>query len=228
MASTDIGPEEEESLNYSPSSPVCYLRYDGGTELKVMEKPSDSISNALAVSGTDVTPSPPTAATATSNIEKPFSPDKYTLFHSPGVGSTYTLALLILFSIPHDLVTLDYEFVSSRTSSDPDAEEHANSPDVRRLLRANKLAQFPTLVTPEGVVVTEMAGIALCEFFFRLLCVDFCELMDDVFLFFCRSSGTTREGDAMVSREPLTRATSGVLSNHVVHTCEHLSNHHCH
>jgi hypothetical protein len=30
-------------------------------------------------------------------------------------------------------------------------------------VEANPLAQFPTLITPEGYVMTEMVAIALCE-----------------------------------------------------------------
>ena len=108
-----------------------------------------------------------TAALSKKAEEEPaFAPGVYTLFHCPGVGSTYPLALLIALDVQHELVVLDFEEVSSRKSSDPNAEEHADSPDVRRLLRANPLAQFPTLVTPEGVVMTEMAGIALCKYLY--------------------------------------------------------------
>jgi GST-like protein len=44
------------------------------------------------------------------------------------------------------------------------------------LLRANPLAQFPTLVTPEGVVMTEMAGIALCASISYLMLLAHCRV----------------------------------------------------
>jgi hypothetical protein len=42
-----------------------------------------------------------------------------------------------------------------------DRESH---PELDRLLAANPLAQFPTLITPEGAVLTEMVAIAFCKY----------------------------------------------------------------
>lgn len=75
----------------------------------------------------------------------------FTLFHAPGSGSTFTLALLQAMNVPHEVVKLNFE------ARDED------SPDALRLKQANPLCQFPTLITPEGAVMTEMGGVALCE-----------------------------------------------------------------
>jgi GST-like protein len=58
-----------------------------------------------------------------------------------------------LLNVPHEVVELDYEKVVRREET----------PGLDRLLAANPLAQFPTLITPEGVVMTEMAAIILCK-----------------------------------------------------------------
>ncbi|KAG8899365.1 hypothetical protein FRC01_010570, partial [Tulasnella sp. 417] len=42
-----------------------------------------------------------------------------------------------------------------------DTTKRKDSPELRRLLEANPLAQFPTMITPEGGVMTETAAIAL-------------------------------------------------------------------
>jgi hypothetical protein len=52
-------------------------------------------------------------------------------------------------------VTLNYE----------DMLQRSNTPDVNRLLAANPLGQLPTLLTPEGVAITEMAAMVLCKCF---------------------------------------------------------------
>ncbi|KAG8947841.1 hypothetical protein FRC04_010199 [Tulasnella sp. 424] len=77
--------------------------------------------------------------------------DKYVLFHSDGAGSTFPLVLLRVFKVPHEVVNMNYE----------DTTKRKDSPELRRLLEANPLAQFPTLLTPEGGVMTETAAIAL-------------------------------------------------------------------
>ncbi|KAF8677694.1 glutathione transferase [Rhizoctonia solani] len=76
--------------------------------------------------------------------------EPYILFHAPGVGSTFPLSLLRVFNVPHELVVCDYEETTAK-----------QGPNYTRLLEANPLAQFPTLITPEGYVMTEMVGIAL-------------------------------------------------------------------
>jgi len=76
----------------------------------------------------------------------------FTLFHAPGCGSTFTLALLQALNAPHEVVTLNFEAISVQGQE---------SPEASRLKEANPLCQFPTLITPEGAVMTEMGGIAL-------------------------------------------------------------------
>ncbi|KLO20447.1 hypothetical protein SCHPADRAFT_923602 [Schizopora paradoxa] len=73
----------------------------------------------------------------------------FTLFHAPGSGSTFSLALLQALNVPHEVVSLNFE------ARDED------SPEASRLKQTNPLCQFPTLVSPEGAVMTEMGGIAL-------------------------------------------------------------------
>ncbi len=77
----------------------------------------------------------------------------FTLFHAPGNGSTFTLALLQVLNVPHEVVTVNVDAWGGLESS----------PEASRLKQANPLCQFPTLIIPEGAVMTEMAGIALCE-----------------------------------------------------------------
>jgi len=79
------------------------------------------------------------------------SDTKYTLFHAFGCGSTLVIVLLRLFDVPHEIVELNYQAVTKRV----------DSPELKRLLAANPLAQFPTLITPEGTIMTETAAIAL-------------------------------------------------------------------
>ncbi|CAE6406310.1 unnamed protein product [Rhizoctonia solani] len=74
----------------------------------------------------------------------------YILFHAPGVGSTFPLALLRVFDVLHEVVACNYEETTVR-----------KGPNYARLVEANPLAQFPTLITPEGYVMTEMVGIGL-------------------------------------------------------------------
>lgn len=74
----------------------------------------------------------------------------YVLFHSEGCGSVFPQALLRLFNIPHESVVCDYEETTSK-----------KGPNYARLVEANPLAQFPTLITPEGYVMTEMTAMAL-------------------------------------------------------------------
>ena len=58
-----------------------------------------------------------------------------------------------LLDVPHEVIELEYETVVKRQ----------DTPGLARLLAANPLGQFPTLITPEGVVMTEMVAIVLCE-----------------------------------------------------------------
>ena len=80
-----------------------------------------------------------------SNTTKP-----YTLFHAEGCGSVFPQAILRLFDVPHELVVCDYEETTQK-----------KGPNYARLVEANPLAQFPTLITPEGYVMTEMAAMVL-------------------------------------------------------------------
>jgi len=61
-----------------------------------------------------------------------------------------------LLGVPHEVVTLEYDKVVERKET----------PGLARLLSANPLAQFPTLITPEGAVMTEMVAIVLCEYLY--------------------------------------------------------------
>ncbi|KAG8854086.1 hypothetical protein FRB96_007792 [Tulasnella sp. 330] len=62
-----------------------------------------------------------------------------------------TLFQLRALDIPHEVVELDFHTTVERIES----------PELKRLLAVNPLAQFPTLVTPEGAIMTETAGIVL-------------------------------------------------------------------
>ncbi|KAG9004298.1 hypothetical protein FRB94_006819 [Tulasnella sp. JGI-2019a] len=75
----------------------------------------------------------------------------YTLFHAKSCCSTLILVQLRVLEIPHEVVTLSLRETLNRV----------DSPGLKRLLAANPMAQFPTLVTPEGTIVTETAAIIL-------------------------------------------------------------------
>ncbi|KAG8680578.1 hypothetical protein FRC08_016193 [Ceratobasidium sp. 394] len=74
----------------------------------------------------------------------------YVLFHAQGCGSVFPQTVLRLLGIPHELVVCDYEETT-----------HKKGPNYARLVEANPLAQFPTMITPEGYVMTEMTAIVL-------------------------------------------------------------------
>ncbi|TDL30183.1 hypothetical protein BD410DRAFT_780726 [Rickenella mellea] len=74
----------------------------------------------------------------------------YTLFHADAVGSVLTLAVLRVLDVKHNIVLLDYDSVTKKE----------DTPEYRQLISANPLAQFPTLVTPDGTVLTEGAATA--------------------------------------------------------------------
>ncbi|CAE6397247.1 unnamed protein product [Rhizoctonia solani] len=74
----------------------------------------------------------------------------YILFHSLRCGSTFPLCILRMFDIPHELVVCEYDEIIEK-----------KGPNYARLVEANPLAQFPTLITPEGYTMTEMVAIAL-------------------------------------------------------------------
>lgn len=54
--------------------------------------------------------------------------------------------------VSHDIIEMDFESVTRKE----------DTPEYQRLLAANPLAQFPTMITPEGTVMTETAAIAFC------------------------------------------------------------------
>jgi len=58
-----------------------------------------------------------------------------------------------LLGVPHEVVELDYR----------KAVKRQDTPGLARFLAANPLGQFPTMITPEGIVITEMVVIVLCE-----------------------------------------------------------------
>jgi len=72
---------------------------------------------------------------------------KYTLYGSPGWGSVLTEAQLDWYGLP-------YEFVDGG-----DLFEDASARE--KLAKLNPLAQFPTLILPNGQVMTESAAITL-------------------------------------------------------------------
>ncbi|KAF8605913.1 hypothetical protein BDV93DRAFT_604922 [Ceratobasidium sp. AG-I] len=74
----------------------------------------------------------------------------YVLFHAKGCGSVFPLVVLRALNIPHELVTCDFQETTRK-----------EGPNYTRLLEVNPLVQFPTLITPEGSVMTEMAAIVL-------------------------------------------------------------------
>ena len=73
--------------------------------------------------------------------------DSYTVFSVPGWGSTLAEALLALCSAPMRIEDV--------TGFDRSGEAR------NRLLQANPLGQVPTLLLPDGTVMTESAAIAL-------------------------------------------------------------------
>jgi len=70
----------------------------------------------------------------------------YTLIGAPGWGSAIAEALLELSGLPYRVEDIE--------TDKPPAES-------RRLVAANPLAQVPTLLLPDGTVMTESAAIAL-------------------------------------------------------------------
>lgn len=75
----------------------------------------------------------------------------YTLFHASAAGSVVPQIVLRLLNVPHEVVEMDWETTTARK----------DSPELQRLLKANPLAQFPTLLTPDGTVLTEMSAMLL-------------------------------------------------------------------
>lgn len=74
---------------------------------------------------------------------------KMRLFGEPGWGSTIVEAQLVWYGLEHDFERVGNLF----KPSDADART--------RLAAANPLAQIPTLVLPDGAVLTESAAITL-------------------------------------------------------------------
>ncbi|CAE6421388.1 unnamed protein product [Rhizoctonia solani] len=97
----------------------------------------------------------------------------YILFHAPGVGSTFPLALLRVFGVPHEVVPSFpplllqkallrvFDVLHEVVACNYEETTVRKGPNYARLVEANPLAQFPTLITPEGYVMTEMVGIGL-------------------------------------------------------------------
>ena len=71
---------------------------------------------------------------------------KYTLYGCKGCGSTPVELVLEMHDLPYDYI---------------DVEPWETSPNVAKLEQVNPLGQVPTLVTPQGAVLTESAGILL-------------------------------------------------------------------
>lgn len=70
----------------------------------------------------------------------------YTLYAAPGTGSVISEIMLTLAGVPYAVEPIDPE---------------ANPADRDLLRHVNPLAQLPTLVLPDGAVMTESAAIAL-------------------------------------------------------------------
>ncbi|QRV88783.1 glutathione S-transferase [Ceratobasidium sp. AG-Ba] len=75
---------------------------------------------------------------------------QYVLFHAMECGSALPLVALRALNIPHEVVVCDFRETTRKQGR-----------NYERLSKANPLAQFPTLITPEGSVITEMAAIIL-------------------------------------------------------------------
>ncbi|KAG9095762.1 hypothetical protein FS749_009826 [Ceratobasidium sp. UAMH 11750] len=76
--------------------------------------------------------------------------EHYVLFHALECGSALPLVALRTLNIPHEVVLCDFRETTRK-----------QGPNYERLFKANPLAQFPTLITPEGAVMTEMTAIIL-------------------------------------------------------------------
>lgn len=67
----------------------------------------------------------------------------FKLFRSKGCGSTVVEAMLELLELPYESVTIDWD----------------SPADWEAVKKVNPLGQVPTLITPEGAVMTESAAI---------------------------------------------------------------------
>lgn len=72
---------------------------------------------------------------------------KYTLYGSPGWGSVLTEAQLDWYGLPYDFVDGGDLFEDAKAR--------------QRLAKINPLVQYPTLILPDGQVMTESAAITL-------------------------------------------------------------------
>ncbi|TDL30098.1 hypothetical protein BD410DRAFT_759299 [Rickenella mellea] len=77
--------------------------------------------------------------------------DVYTLFHAESMGSVFTLAVLRVLDVKHNVVLLSFDSVAKKE----------DTPEYHQLVAASPLAQFPTVIAPDGTVLTEGAAIAL-------------------------------------------------------------------
>ncbi|KZV88072.1 hypothetical protein EXIGLDRAFT_773038 [Exidia glandulosa HHB12029] len=75
----------------------------------------------------------------------------YTLFHADSAVSVVPLILLRQLNIAHEVVLVEYDDIAARK----------DLPAVRRLLAINPLAQVPTLLTPDGISMSESTAIVL-------------------------------------------------------------------
>ncbi|KAF7314593.1 Glutathione S-transferase [Mycena kentingensis (nom. inval.)] len=83
-------------------------------------------------------------------------PGKYVLFHAEGVSSTaIELAFKVLLQPnEYEIVELDWMATTHEKSNAEDA-------NVKRMKAANPLMQFPTVIAPDGSVLTELVAIFL-------------------------------------------------------------------
>ncbi|KAG8745679.1 hypothetical protein FRC10_007376 [Ceratobasidium sp. 414] len=75
---------------------------------------------------------------------------RYVLFHTSECSSVLPLVALRALKILHGVVLCDFRETTRK-----------QGPNYERLFKANSLAQFPALITPEGSAMTEMTAIIL-------------------------------------------------------------------
>jgi glutathione S-transferase len=85
----------------------------------------------------------------------PTAAPKAILYHSPQCGSTVVQIALKVLNVPYNLISFDF--------SKYKAGEYKDTPDYEEFKLFNPLTQFPTLITEEGAVITELAAILFCE-----------------------------------------------------------------
>lgn len=167
----------------------------------------------------------------------------YTLYHAKGCGSAAVQVALNVLDVRHHLVELNYDDTSARANKD--------TPEFQALVTANPLgllhfthfsnadrlidfhlspflsAQFPTLVTPDGTVLTEVAACLLCESPYGHNLESY--LSGSHLLLAARSPRrAARRRYAMGTREPHVIPACVILPLDDLYTREHLSTYYTH